>query len=278
MSTLQLNRLALAACRHGIMVWPRADATIGRALGLYGEFAEGENRIMARYVAPGDVVVDVGANLGTTVLPLARAVGESGQVIAFEPQPLMAQCLQTSLSLNELFNVRVLSAALAATTGWGQMPAPDVTHGGNYGAMALGDRGLAVPLLRLDELPLPACALFKIDVEGHEWPVIQGAMNTLQRLRPVLYLEAKRIPGTVAYLDWLLQNGWRCYWHFAFFYRADNFLNNPENAFGGTGDMNILAVPTTRPQPDDLPEIQQPNEDWETVYGNFFQQRGLALP
>ncbi len=42
--------------------------------------------------------------------------------------------------------------------------------------------------------------------------------------------------------------------------------------------MNILAVPSDRPQPDDLPEIQQPNEDWQTVYGNFFQQRGLALP
>ncbi len=83
---------------------------IGKALGLYGEFADGENRLMARYVKPGDHVIDVGANLGTTVLPLAKAVGPQGQVIAFEPQPLMAQCLQTTLTLNECFNVRLLLA------------------------------------------------------------------------------------------------------------------------------------------------------------------------
>lgn len=163
-------------------------------------------------------------------------------------------------------------------TGWARISAPDIAQGGNYGAQALGPEGLPVPVMRLDDLELPACTLLKIDVEGYEWPVIQGAQQQLLRLRPVLYLEAKRIPGTVAYLDWLQQNGWRCYWHFAFFYRADNFRNNPENAFGGTGDMNILAVPPDRPQPDDLPEIRQSNEDWQTVYGNFFQQRGLALP
>jgi hypothetical protein len=123
------------------MVYPKADSTIGRALSLYGEFAEGENYVMDRYVKPGDVVIDVGANLGTTVLPLARAVSSKGQVIAFEPQPLMAQCLQTTLTLNEYFNVRVISAALANYSGWSHIPAPDITQGGNYGAMALETEG-----------------------------------------------------------------------------------------------------------------------------------------
>jgi hypothetical protein len=54
------------------MVWPRSDATIGRSLERYGEFAEGENERMAIYLRPGDVAIDIGANLGTTVLPMAR--------------------------------------------------------------------------------------------------------------------------------------------------------------------------------------------------------------
>lgn len=278
MSAVKFNHLAIGLCRHGLMVWPKVDGTIGKALGLFGEFAEGENRLMARYVKPGDVVVDVGANLGTTVLPLAKAVGSSGQVIAFEPQPLMAQCLQTSLTLNELFDVRVVTAALSDKSGWARIPAPDIQQGGNYGAMSLCDQGLQVPVVCLDAFELHQLNLMKIDVEGFEWPVIQGAQQQLLRHRPVLYLEAKRIPGTVAYLDWLMKNGWRCYWHFAFFYRADNFRGNQENIFGGTGDMNVLAVPKDRVQPDDLPEIQRPDEDWQQVYGAFYQRRGTAMP
>ena len=113
MSCTELHQLAMAECLHGKMVWPKADDTIGRSLELYGEFAEGENRLMARYVEPGHTVVDVGANLGTTALSLAKAVGSTGSLIAFEPQPLLAQCLQTNLTINECFNTRVFTCALA---------------------------------------------------------------------------------------------------------------------------------------------------------------------
>src|SRR6516165_8785845 len=100
MTAIHLDQLAIDTCRHGHMIWPKADGTIGRSLRLYREFAEGENRLMMRYVKPGNILVDVGANLGTTVLPLAKTVGATGRVIAFEPQPLMAQCLQTTLTMN----------------------------------------------------------------------------------------------------------------------------------------------------------------------------------
>lgn len=275
---LRFEQLQVMDCRHGVMVWPRQDETIGRALALYGEFAEGENRVMARYVTASDWVVDVGANLGTTALPLARAVGPQGHVLAFEPQPLMAQCLQTTLSLNECFHVRVITSGLADTAGWARIPAPGIAQGGNYGAVGLGPAGLPVPVMRLDDLELPSCALVKIDVEGFEWPVIQGAQGQLLRHRPVLYLEAKRIPGTVACLDWLMRHGWQCYWHFASFFRPDNFRQHHENAFGGTGDMNVLAVPAHRPLPEDLPLIRAADEDWRTTYVAFFQQSGRVMP
>lgn len=278
MSKIQLQHLLVLPCRHGVMVWPKSDATIGRSLALYGEFAEGENRIMAAYIRPGDTVVDVGANVGTTVLPLARAVGAQGQVIAFEPQPLMAQCLCTSLSLNELFNVRVLAAALSERSGWAHIEAPDVSAGGNYGAVALGNQGLSVPVMRLDDLALSQLFLLKIDVEGHEWAVLQGAQQTLLRHRPVVYLEAKPIPNTRSCLAWLIDNGWRCYWHFAFFFRPDNFRGQRENIFGGRGDVNVLAVPPDQPQPDNLPQLASADEDWQAVYRPFFEQRQLAQP
>ena len=278
MTDVRLRELELGRCRHGVMCWPKRDGTIGRALGLYGEFAEGENRVMARYLKAGGVAVDVGANLGTTALAMARAVGELGQVIAFEPQPLMAQCLMTSLTLNEMYQVRLLSTALGSVRGWSTMAALGVQEGGNYGAIGLGEGELAVPVLTLDELALPRLDVLKVDVEGYEWSVVQGAQGQVLRHRPVLYLEAKRLPGTALYLRWLRSQGWRCYWHFAFFYRADNFRGQAENVFGGTGDMNVLAVPEEAGQPDDLPEIAHPEEDWRPVYGAFFEARKLAMP
>lgn len=273
---IALEGLEIAACRHGTMVWPATDDTIGRALRLYGEFAEGENVVMARFLRQGATMVDIGANLGTTVLPAARAVGPAGTVIAFEPQPLIAQCLQTTLTLNGLFNVRLFACAAADASGWAMLPAPRIGAAGNFGAVALGAEGIRVPVFALDALELARCDLVKIDVEGFEWPVLQGARRTLLALRPVVYFEAKRIPGTAACLAWLRDNGWRCYWHFALFFRKNNFRGNPDNVFAGTGDMNVLAVPAGGDQPADLPEIAHPGEDWRQTYVAFHRSRGQA--
>ena len=78
-------------------------------------------------------------------------------------------------------------------------------------------------------------------------------------------------------MGFLLQHGYRLYWHFSFFFRADNFRNKAENAFQNLGDMNVLAVPDTAMQPADLPEIQSATEDWQKVYVPFFQSRGLKM-
>jgi hypothetical protein len=261
-----------------LLVWPRQDQIIGRALDLYGEFAEGENQVLCSYARPGDVVVDIGANLGTTTLPLARAVGSAGQVLAFEPQPLIAQCLLTNLTLNDAFNVRHFAAAAGQAAGWASMQVPAVGDASNYGAACLGEGNLKVPVMGLDDLGLERCSLIKIDVEGFEWQVLQGARETIRSLRPVLYFEAKRTAGTVSCLQWLIAQGWTCCWHFAFFFRDDNFRGNHENVFPNIGDMNVLALPPGLAPCVELPVIAAPDEDWQQTYGPFFAAAGRPMP
>ena len=275
---LSLSQFAIKECRHGIMVWPKADRVIGASLANYGEFAEGENRIMARYLRSGDVAVDIGANVGTTTLAMARAVVAAGQVFAFEPQPLVAHCLATSLVLNEISNVRVLSLAVSKQSGFARMNFNAGGDAGNFGSTALSLDGDLVPTMALDDMQIDRLALLKIDVEGHEWDVFQGAENTIRTCRPVIYFEAKRFPGTVSSIEFLREQGYRCYWHFAHFFRSDNFRGNSDDVFRGVGDMNILAVPLEKPQPDDLPEINSADEDWREVYAEFFSARGLVMP
>lgn len=260
--------------RYGTMTWPRVDRTIGLSLGVYGEFGESENRVIARYLKSGDWAVDIGANVGTTLLPMAKCVGPNGYVVGFEPQPLIAQCLQSNLTMNDILHARIISAACGKNTGIAYVPPLDYRAASNYGAVALTEDGLPVPMISLDDLKLSRCNLIKIDVEGHEWDVIQGAEQTLIRHRPILYMEAKQIPGTQSVLAWLMQNGWKCYWHFAHFFTPYNFLGNPNNLFGGSGDMNFIAFPQeVHNQPVDMPLISSPEENWKDIYGDYYKDR-----
>ena len=73
---INLKNFNLAQCIHGIMVWPTNDSVIGKCLPLYGEWSEGENIIMSEYINEGDTVIDIGANIGTTVLSMSKNVGK----------------------------------------------------------------------------------------------------------------------------------------------------------------------------------------------------------
>ena len=71
---------ALVRAKHGLMLFNKNDAYIGRSIGKYGEFSEGEIAIFDQLCRPGDIVVEVGANIGTHTLPIAKMVGGAGRV------------------------------------------------------------------------------------------------------------------------------------------------------------------------------------------------------
>lgn len=261
-------------CRHGVMVFLAADNAIGRALDLYGEFAEDENRVMLGLVKVGDTVVDAGANVGTVTLALARRVGPGGRVHAFEPQRLIFQNLCATLALNGLTNVQPVNAAVGERAGVAQVPAIDPSQPANYGAVRVdpSGKGEPVPLTTLDRLDLPSCALLKIDVEGMDYEVLLGAAETIARTRPAVYMEAKKGPNTQSAIVWLQERGYDLYWHFARFFSADNYRGRAENVFGGRGDINMVCVPEERRVALTLPRIEGPSADWQEDYRRWLAQ------
>jgi hypothetical protein len=96
--TAPFNRLK--ACRYGTLLYNINDRYIGQALDLYGEYSEGEVVLFRRIVRPGDIVLDVGANLGAHTIFFSTAVGPRGAVLAFEPQRLVFQALCANMALN----------------------------------------------------------------------------------------------------------------------------------------------------------------------------------
>ena len=151
------------------------------------------------FLGPGAVAIDIGANLGEWTVPLARAVGAGGQVLACEPAPRAAKALEATLGANALRQAEVVRCAVGDHDGSAEFTMPVVTSTrtdtgtARIGAAGPGHQALSVPLSSLDSLAarrgLRRVDLIKIDVEGHEKQVLDGAETTLSRFRPAMVIE-----------------------------------------------------------------------------------------
>ena len=102
----------------------------------------------------------------------------------------------------------------------------------------------------------------------------------LKKHKPVLYMEAKKDEeGTKKFLKWFFDNGWVCYWHYAFWYRKNNYKNNNKLIHDpGIGDMNIVAVPENNKQPTNLLKLKSFDEEWnEKDLKEFYDLNKLAM-
>jgi FkbM family methyltransferase len=266
LATVGNNRVVRA--RHGLLLYNRHDAYIGKSLENYGEFSEGEHDLFRQIVHPGDVAIEVGANIGSLTVPLARLVGSSGRIIAFEPQRSVFQTLCANIALNSLDNVECHWKAVGSAAGEIVVPVLDPSQTTNFGGLGLGEyqRGERVPVATIDSLELPRCALLKVDVEGMELEVFRGAKRTLDRCQPVLYFENDRQEKSSALLAFLLECGYRLFWHLPRMFSAGNYYGNAENVFGVIVSVNVLGVPPrSNANVVGLREITAPSDFWRDV-------------
>jgi FkbM family methyltransferase len=159
---------------------------------------------LLRCKKPDRVVIDVGASFGTYSLALAAVVGPRGKVHAFEPQRIIYNMLAGSVALNSLTNVYCYNAAVGDREGVIDAPQFDYSMPLNFGGVEFGpeqveeltqirkhdpDVAEQVHLTTLDGLGLERVDLIKLDVEGMEMEVLSGALSTIGRFRPILYVE-----------------------------------------------------------------------------------------
>ena len=245
------RRIGIVNARHGVFLFPVQDF-VGQLLAAYGEWSEPAAVVLTQLLRPGDVAIDVGANIGTLAVPMARTVGSTGQIHAFEPQPMMFRLLNANAALNGLDQMRLHHMALGSVDGHLPMPAIDYTRPSNYSALSFSAAKpqpdasqTSVPIRRLDDVlaSLDRCRLLKVDVEGMEPAVLDGARALIDRHRPVLYLEANQRQAFDEILERLNRLGYRAYWHAFAGFNPANFAKNPTNYTGVAGDVNLLCVP-----------------------------------
>jgi FkbM family methyltransferase len=172
-------------------------------------------RAIRDYVATGDTVYDIGANIGYVALSLAKRVGPGGKVIAFEPVPRNIEALRHNIEINGLTNVRLLELAASDRTGeavirMGENPstASLVWHRNDPSAAEFHIKTVSIDeLVEAGELSNPK--FVKIDVEGTEGSVLQGMRRTLAAARPVLFVECSEAGREISWF--LLRDlGYQC--------------------------------------------------------------------
>lgn len=211
----------IASTNHGTMIVNRNDYHmvnerdgygVGFQLMAQSAFDPGEVGLLLalldlrrHYYEDGVVAIDGGANIGVHTIEWARHMHGWGSVVAFEAQAPVYYALAGNVAINNCFNARAIHAALGKDVGLLQIPRPDYTQAASFGSLELrqgannefiGQRVRyeqeamdSVRLLTIDSLGLERIDVMKIDVEGMEAEVLEGAREAITRHKPIVLME-----------------------------------------------------------------------------------------
>ncbi len=253
----------LAETKDGYLLYNRNDVYIGRSVHKYGEFSGAEMELFRQVCEAGNVVIEVGANIGAHTVGLARLVGSQGRVMAFEPQRLTFQTLCANIALNSLTNVDCYWTALGNEECLVTVPEVDPNRPSNFGGVTLlgAQTGWRVSSITLDRFVagLPRIDLIKIDVEGMEAEVLRGGENILRKFKPLLYVENDRLESSEELIRLIAGFGYRLFWHLPPLFNPNNFNGDDENCFPDVISINMLCVHRdARKQFEGLEEVHDP--------------------
>ena len=192
------RRVRLVSVREGYSVLAvPGDLGISSELLSWGSHEPFFTRLLLERLGRGIVVIDIGSNIGYYAFLEALAVGSKGLVVAVEPQPHVFKALLAGVKLNGLGNILPLRLAISRRHGnvrmvisrfsnWsrvleGNDPAPDFHAIHEVEGVSVDDL--------VDSLGLKRVDLIRMDVEGYETEVLEGAWRTLERFRPRICLE-----------------------------------------------------------------------------------------
>jgi FkbM family methyltransferase len=167
-------------------------------------FGMKNSMVLNSFINKGDIVLDIGANLGAMTVPLSKMVGDKGIIHAFEPFKKTFELLKHNVNRNKCHNVilynnavghanttTTLSDTIHDTTADYKIVKKKISQDDkfNYGAIQLGLKGQKVKMITIDSLDLDRLDIMKVDVEGGEPLVFYGAMKSIAKFKPIILFE-----------------------------------------------------------------------------------------
>jgi FkbM family methyltransferase len=230
---------------------------VSRAVYLSGTYEPHTLRVIRRYLRPGDVVLDVGANAGIVSLAASRWVGPAGRVFAFEPSTREFARLSETIARNRAENITAVHAAAGARAGAAALRVADAAHAGlntlgrAFAWEAETDRLERVEVVALDRFAdrhaVRGVRLIKLDIEGAEGEALTGARGILARDRPILVVEV--LGRALAASGWTvgaLERVIRAAGYDIFAIDDDTATLQPAAALGDEHEVNVVALPSER--------------------------------
>jgi FkbM family methyltransferase len=190
----------------GFRMWLNpADAGVSKEILGSGAYEEFELSLFRKACKPGMVLMDVGANIGYYSLAACAETRDDAKIFAFEPEPQVGAMLRDNLALNAFKSVSTDTRALADKRGVLRLNV-NAANTGKHSLVQSDDpnvQQIEIQTLTMDEFVaergIARVDLIKIDVEGAEGLVLTGAMNTIRRFGPVIFMEYTP--------DWLARAG-----------------------------------------------------------------------
>ena len=214
------------------------DEYVGRSMFSYGEYNPDETEMILS-LAKGRCL-DIGANIGCITQALLSA---GFTVDAFEPQPEIFELLEFNAVGATLHNTAVGNEAGMAT-----MPKVQYAAKGNFGGLGLFESSIygtiKVPVTTIDSFGYDDVGFIKIDVEGYEYEAITGARETINRCRPILYVEDDRTEKSRALRQLISSMDYTIEEHKPTLYREKNFFGLKKNIWDKNyASHNLIARP-----------------------------------
>jgi len=230
----------VAETRFGIMQYFHDDH-IGRSLEYYGEYRLRELEAFHYLVSPAMVVLEVGAGIGAGSLWLAGRVGPAGHLFLYEDDRMFRQALQQNLKANRIQSATVMRRRLRR----GMRDVSSSANGVRYADLPESNSP-AQPEESIDELRLEKLDWLKVNHADPAFEVIEGAGETLWRLRPALHLHATGEDALRRLATRLRDFGYNCWACETTLYNPANFNNRDIDLFSGKTALALIALPEER--------------------------------
>lgn len=215
---------AVAETRIGALQYLPDELLAGDSLRWYGEVLQPQLELLEKLVRPGATVIEIGSGIGAHAIPIAKMVGDGGQLLCYESRPVQRQILRQNLGAHRASCVTLMRQHAA-------------------GSM-LGDQAsIAGPSQSIDDLQLDRLGLLKVSAGSASMDVLAGAAATLWRLRPWLFIAAEREPSLNAVAARAREYGYRTWRMETAWFNPGNFNRRHADIFEGRVALTLVAVP-----------------------------------